>query len=531
MTGIAPPPDARPADPEQLARELLDEYGPPIDEWAVAALLESRGVRDRDAVERYGEPDVFALARRVYAGMVSEAAPARRPPPEPDEREHPGPVRLLFRGAYSFVPLGVQLAALFILGYSTIAALDFTNAQATIVALAVGCSYVLTAPASQAIGYLGPYFDEPGKHILTRRVSWGVVAFGIVSGALFAALAVGVNAVVSGGFPGWAVRVWLVYYALMVATWSVTAVLYFLHRYLLMLTAGLVGLGVMTIVRYGTDASIYVQQWSGLTANLVVLTASVAVILTLRARETRGDMRLAHLPPVRPLLRRVAPYAAFGGCYFTFLFADRIVAWSQGDNPFPIWFHVPYEIGLDLGLVAIIGAMAFLEVTVHGFSGLIETVPEEVSARAPAEHNRSATSFWWRRLGVVVALCAIGTALAYGGILLVREIDPSHGVLEVTDDPVVRWVFAWAAAGYALLAIGLANSVFLFALVRPWFVVGAAAAAVVVDVPVAIWLAGAHDYWWAVIGLTAGAGTFAVLTGIFAARTLRRADLYLYEAY
>ncbi|HVN12987.1 MAG TPA: hypothetical protein VMT69_12910 [Kineosporiaceae bacterium] len=75
------PPDDRGLAPVVL-EALVDTIGPlvpaPVDELHVASVLESRGVTDRLAQERYRHPDVFALAATILPELRTTGA---EPPP------------------------------------------------------------------------------------------------------------------------------------------------------------------------------------------------------------------------------------------------------------------------------------------------------------------------------------------------------------------------------------------------------------------------------------------------------------------
>ncbi len=76
-------PDPLDAEKEELVDLILETCGSPVDFWAVAATLESRGMRDVDAEEKYGvkpldrfvEPrsgyvvkgSIMVLAKEIYA--------------------------------------------------------------------------------------------------------------------------------------------------------------------------------------------------------------------------------------------------------------------------------------------------------------------------------------------------------------------------------------------------------------------------------------------------------------------------------
>ncbi len=525
--------DAPLQTPVRSTAELVEavlEVGAPIDRWGVAATLESQGVRDVDA-HLYGKRDVFELADEVHALALArgvcptEAAPA--PPWRPRARRFAGSY---LRGAFFFVPLAIQLASLLVLGYSQWASLSFTVAQASVIALVIGLSFVATAGTVQALGYLGPYFSAPGKHMVTERVTYVLLALGLLVavavGGVVALLNVFTDAV---AWPRFGTGV--VYYVLMSALWLSTAVLYMLRRYWGMVAGTVAGIAVVGLVHDLAGAGIYVAHWLGISATVALNLAWAGLVLRRRARATRGLLRQARVPRRSVLVRMVGPYFVYGTLYFSFLFADRAVGWSAGSDPLPIWFRTPYELGLDWALVSVVLGMAFLEYLVTAFAVMSDAEQERWSALRIGAHNRSHVGYYLRHLGVVVLLLGGGAVAGWWGLPALAELGPFHELRAVLADPVTRSVFGWGVAGYALLTCALTNATFLLGLSRPWPVIRALVPALIADLVVGIALSRSGEYWHSVVGLTVGAGLFFVLTARAAVLALREADYAAYSSY
>jgi len=103
--------------------------------------------------------------------------------------------------------------------------------------------------------------------------------------------------------------------------------------------------------------------------------------------------------------------------------------------------------------------------------------------------------------------------------------------IEVFFNPVTQSVFWWAAVGYVFLVLGLFNSVFLFALSRPFFVLRALLAGFVLNVIVGFVLSRVVSSELAVVGLTVGSFVFMLLSSLYARRAFNRLDYYYYSAY
>jgi hypothetical protein len=535
-SGAAPQPQR--SDIDGLADIVAELGGRPIDVWGVAALLESAGVRDLDAVQRHRLPDVFALARQVYDRLKARhwVPPPPQSPTLVDDEQHEQELtlgrsaRLWARGGFFFVPMGLQVLSLVVIGYSQYASVHFTTEQASVVAIAIGMSFVVTGGFVQGLGYLGPVFEAPGKHMLTQRVVYAVLLIGLAGTALIGAIGYGVNALVDA-YPSAQAQILVVYFILAAAQALVNAALYMLKRYLAMGLSTIAALGVVAALTQSTSISITHVHWIALGTWSLLELAWLALVLRHRAGETVGSMRMAALPRTAFLVRRALPYSAYGSLYFVFLLTDRLVAWSAGSHPLPFWFRTPYELGLDAALVAAVLAIAFLEVTVDHFTRLLLPTGDSFSIVDRLAHNRSLTNFWRRQLLFVVGLLAVGGALAVGFVELARALNALGSLKARLHDSATLWAFAGGFVGYGLLAVGLANSVFLFTLSRPGGVIRAAGAAAIASAGVGLAVTSFEPYYTAVLGLVAGSLMFAIITGLAARRTLRSGDYWLYAAW
>jgi hypothetical protein len=331
-------------------------------------------------------------------------------------------------------------------------------------------------------------------------------------------------------WPGSLLDVGLGYYALFAVSTLSISMLYVLRNYRAMLGASLIGVVVTVGMHAGVGAPIRDAQWVGIGASIALSLAVGLVGLSRLAGRTTGAERWARLPRRWTLVRLSAPHFIFAALYFTAVVADRMVGWSAGNHPLPVWFETPYELGLDWALVSVVAGLAFLEITVAALARLLEGVEDEYRADEMGAVNGVLLRFWARHLGLTLILLVLGAAIAFGGQQALAALGV-HGLVQRLGDPVTQRVFALGVVAYILLAVGLSNGIFLFSLGRPWLVVRAMAVALVVGLAVGITLSRTYAYWWSVAGTVACGLVFATLTGLAAWRTLRRGDLHLYAAY
>ncbi|MGW1051493.1 hypothetical protein [Streptomyces sp. NPDC002521] len=83
-----------------LAAELADGIGPAVHPYEVAALLEAEGLTGDQIKERYGHPDLFALAAALY-DQVPRSFPEPARPADPWRPDH---LRCLLRGVLFALP-------------------------------------------------------------------------------------------------------------------------------------------------------------------------------------------------------------------------------------------------------------------------------------------------------------------------------------------------------------------------------------------------------------------------------------------
>ena len=513
---------------QQLVDFVLEETTMPLDRWAVAATLESGGVRDVDARETFGRRDIFDLADEVYALCLAAGPRSAREADAETAPRREFVVRYL-RGGFFFLQLALQLGSLAVLGYGQWASLDFSGRQASIVGIALVSSFLLTGPAGQAIGYLGPYFAEPGKHLLSARSAAIGVLFGLVTLLAGALVLSGLN-VAFGGYDNRSLGTGLVYFALAGCVSLTGALLYMLKQFTAMALATVIGIAAVGLVLGNTTLGIYGAHWTGLGVSIAIEGIWAAVVLQRRLGRMSAEARTAIAPTRSHLARLVAPYALYGLGYFALLFVDRLAAWSAGAHELPFQFRASYEVGLDWALISVVPGLAMLEVTIYAFSRRLGTLGERFEATAAAEHNAELVRFYRRHLSYVALLLVAGAATTFRALLAASHFHWTR-VSELFTAPTTLHVYLLGLAGYVLLVCALYNGLFLFSVGRPWLVLRALGPAIAVAVVLAFALSRLVVYWAAVGGLVAGAAVFALLSAYSARRILRSVDFYYFAAY
>lgn len=515
-----------------LARDLLSRIDAPKDHWEVAAHLEVSGIRDADVRDEYGCADVFALAQEIMA-LATEVTP-RRPPPA----KRPAPLLWRFLKGYVTgllfaMPMAAQTFFMILFGYSLWAWIEFSTHEATAIALGTVASFIVTGGFTQAISRRGMFYIHQHEDILTRAVSYRMTALAVVT-----VVVVGVFFFVANLLfeilPLQMVVQAELYFFMLSLLWLSSSILYMLRKQLLCAAIICLALLVVHVPILLFNVPIVLAHTLGLVTAIALSFVSGWLILTRRAKRAHRDYAGAALPRPSILVYATAAYFWYGLLYFSFLFADRVIAWSteagRGLLPYFIWFDSRYELGMDWALLCFVLTVGILEFTIQEFSDRIIPGAQAVRADDAAAFNRTFTRFYYWHLALF-ALAAFGSiVVSFWGLTMLRNAGV-FPFIEVFFNPVTKSVFWWAALGYVFLVLGLFNSVFLFALSRPFFVLRALGAGFVLNVIVGFVLSRVVSSELAVVGLTVGAFVFMLLSSLYARRAFNRLDYYYYSAY
>lgn len=524
------------AEREHLLEEVLATIGNPVDSWAIAATLESMGLRDVDAVERYGAQDLFDLAQDLYERarwrLAARPSVRERPPEVRSWRRLVRFLRFYLQGVLFALPMAGQIAAVLALNYSLWAYLAFSEEQATVVAIGTILSLIVTGGFTQAISRRGMFYVAQKHYGLAGQVSLRFIGLGNLLITVVGLLVYGLNLLFSF-YDQQVILVSLLYYVLLAELWLNSSVLYMLTQRAAILLSTLLGVGVVHLVMTRTDWGIYAAHALGLTLTNLVIVGYGYGLLSRRARRLSEEQKRARPPRLSILLYTTAPYFAYGVLYFGYLYLDRVIGWSvsEGSFPYPFWFHTSYELGVDWALISLILTIALLEYTINEFSAMIIPVQKLFSAFNLEDHNRYFKRFYGRQLVLLLVAACLSIVGTYKAVVALRLFQEVPLIRDFFSSPITFFTFWGAALGYNLLVVGLFNSVFFFSLSRPGPVLRAIVIAMVVNGTIGYGLSRGVAYPWSVVGLMAGSFTFALLTIRSAMRLLDRLDYYYYAAY
>jgi hypothetical protein len=524
-----------PPDPaHDLGQQVVDLIGIPKDHWEIAAQLEVMGVRDADARSDYEARDVFDLATRIYADFQNGRL---RWVVEGEDPEHAGRLSRFLRnylaGLTFSLPMALQAVTMLVWGYGVWGAIDMDLRTGTAIALGFIASYVVTGGFMQTIVRRGLFYfyqEEPWLMRWTALRTWSI-SLRVVLALLVPALAV--NALFSI-LPWTIVLMAAGYYVALSILWLNWALLYLVRRTFLFLLTTAIALAVVLVAAKGFGATPLVANAVGL---LVADVLSFALALR-RLNQAGGDLTrrdVVNPPRLTVLVYSTSRFFLYGLLYNTFLFADRVIAWTSATGredfpPYGFWLNVRYELGMDLALVVVMLLSGIVEHATQRFSENL--VPREKDVKSIDRTRFLDDAFAENRRRVTgLAIASIVAVAAAVGVALVLRQMPSLPIYEALQTTTTTNVFIVASLAYVAFMFALRNVLMLLTLSRVEMVVRAVAIALTVNVAVGLVCSRAIHYSAAVLGLLLGALVLAGLTGRAMRSVLADLDYHYYAAY
>ncbi len=524
----------------ELVEKVYDLVGNPLSVWAVAATIESLGVRDIDAVTDYGYNSVFELAEDVYA-KVKKDVRKKHDEEQEDDKFELGNIWESFRlfakhfgsGILFTMPMLSQIAAIIIFEYALWAWFRFNVAQATMIALGTIGAFIITGGFIQVLGRLvSKYMGENNYYLSWKAIkSVTYIAVPLVLG--IGALLFVINLILPF-YPQRMMTLGLGYFFLISAMMLSASVLYASDQKVIILFSILFGTLSVAFSMEVLDLGIYISQWIG-----IGLTAGIQIIYTLiyywyKIRSNRQQLFKQSLPKLEVSYYNTYRYFLYGFSYFTFLFVDRILAWSAGPPPPPyiIWFDTPYELGMDWALLSFIFTIALLEFTIHLFAHRLIPAQKNSTISKLKNFNTYFSNLYSLQLVLLLVVGIISIIATYYGVLALQVFeDDFPEIRDFFANPLTYKVFWMGSIGYLFLVFGLLNSLFFFTLNRPEFVMYSMLIALLINGIVGYVCSRVFSYEYAVLGMLAGAISFALITGLIGKRFFKHLDYFYYSAY
>lgn len=518
---------------QNIIREVLQKHIYPEDEYEIAAILEANGWNDDRAAEEFGAESLFILAENIWRLIQKQvtAQPFSSVPMMSTTAHILMLIRSFLRGMIVALPMAVSVFAMLTLKFSLWSYLNLSLELATSIAIGTIMSFMAIGGFTQAIARRGFLYICMGYYDLARRIVFYFVRLGYVVCFGFALIYLLFN-LFFNVFPFRMSIIIVAYFLFLSTIWLSVTIMYVLRKELTftgLLTGG-IGLVFIFFKIYKLD--IIVSQLIALA--IVSIIGAIIAYYYFKTMEQKMEKGIASatLPRTSITVYTVLPYFAYGFLYFTFIFMDRVIAWSTSGlyMPYLIWFRGPYELGLDLALITLIIPMGFIEAVINEIMTNIECDQKNYQGIQAPALGRKYLANYYKRLFFVVLFSTITAIVVY---LVVRFIHLNpwyHVETGLLVNKITHNVFVVGLVGYTILCLGLLNAITLFSLSQPEMVSRAILIGLFTNILIGFPLSRWFDHSLAVFGLLVGAIVFSVMSTKSVVKVLKSLDYYLYAS-
>ena len=514
-----------------LYNKITENRGKPLDSWEVAALLEIYGIRDIDAQKEYGFDSVFEMADEMIKYKNTKDYPVKSLTQL--EKVPPFGTRIFknyIRGLAFAMPMFVQIFFTLSIGYALWSGINMDKTKASVIALGTFLALIVTGASAQAIGRKGLFYLKQDELILASNVTKVLFNVGLVL-----VFAVGLILIIFNSFfqvlPTYYFFVLIAFYFLLSILFLNVSIYYMFEEYIKILYFILFGI-VFVYISHGIFK---IGLPEGQFVALVVLDFILSIFAYRKVRELKKTKLISEgegTPRASILFYSLIPFYLYGFLYFVFLVADRMVAWSTNvpAKPYFIWFDVPYEIGLDWALIALVLLMGLTEISIHEFMYRINDMVLKYEYKDYKKFNNQVYLFF-KKFNVIYLIFSviiiISTYLFIDIMYKITDFKYIENFLKGYT-PFVFWI---AAFSYAFLVNGLMNVLFIFSFSRQNFSVKSIAIATLINILFGMILSRILGLEYAVFGLLIGSIVFWAISFNYATHMFKKLEFYYYSSF
>ncbi|HKJ45348.1 MAG TPA: hypothetical protein VJ991_05890 [Balneolales bacterium] len=524
---------------DTLAQHIHGLIGNPVSVWAVAATIESIGIREKDVLQDFGYKSLYDLASEIYRILKNEKY--RTSVIENNDSDFNESVLLdniiSFLKYYGLgllvtIPLLSQIASLFIFDYSLWAWIHLNKAQATMIAIGVISSFIITGGFVQVIGREINRYIGMGDYGLAKKLTRQILLIGgitiICSQSCFYFLNM-----LFYFYPINMVTLSVIYGCLIGFMILLSSVLYTLEQIKSITIAVIIGTGLVVTGIKLMHLNMYIAQWMGLGATDLILVFYMRSYFSKMTHSNPKDTADI-LPQIEVIYYRNYRYFLYGILYFSFIFMDRIIAWSTGKPPtsFIIWFNTPYELGMDWALLGLIATVGVLEYDIHLFSERIQYFQKRATYDQIPKFNAYFMKLYKHQVLILIGMNIISVMAAYYAIHSLKPYGNEYPLIkDFFASPITSNVFWLASLGYIFFSIGLLHTLYCFTLARPGYVVFSLLISLISNFSIGFIMSRLISPEYAITGLVTGSVVFALLTGWYITKSFHRMDYFYFSAY
>jgi len=514
---------------KSLYVEITKDRGKPLDFWEIAALLEIYGIRDIDAKNEYGFEDVFEMAKYLekYKNELTYKSKAIE-----FEKAPKVTIRVFknyIKGLAFAMPMLVQIFFTLAVGYAIWSGLNMDKTKATVIALGTFLALLVSGGAAQAIGRKGLFYLKQQEYILASMVTKSLIKIALVIMVIVGIFLIMLN-LFFNILPSYYFYVLIMFYFLLTILFLNVAVFQMFEEYYTIMWFFLIG--IIFVYIFHAIEGIQLPEAQFLALVILNILISIYTFYRLYKLEKISMGEGESIPRWSIMFFTLIPFYIYGFLYFSFLIADRLIAWSlnKDGKPYFIWFEVPYEIGIDWALIVLILLMGMAEVSIYEF---IYRINENIVKFAYYDYkkfNETLKKGFYYKFNIMYIIFSF--FVVFMVYFVMKELYLHYNIEYLSNffNSYTPYIYWYASIGYVFLVHALINILFIFSFSRQMFALKAIIMAVIVNIILGIILSRSLGLEYAVIGLLIGSIIFWYYSFKYALKMFNRLEFYYYSA-
>jgi hypothetical protein len=513
---------------ELVARKTLA----PQDYFEIAAILESIGWNDSRAAESFGVADVFELSQIIWDRFHIKTAITPFTEKAKDSFWEKAMVvtKSFLRGLIFALPMAISVIAMLTLRFSLWSYQYLSTELATSIAIGTILSFMSVGGFTQVIARRGFFYISQGFYNMAKRITYYFVRMGYIVCAVVAFFFIILNTFYNY-IPYQMMFFAAIYYIFLSTNWLAITVTYLLRREFTF--TGVLSFGIFLVYVFFRILDIQIIKSQIIALLITSILSLILIVYFFNKDEKKMEKGIAPPAPRKSImLYSLAPFFYYGFLYFTFLYIDRILAWSTNESimPYIIWFRGDYELGLDFGLLMLMIPMGLSEVTVSRLMEKLELAQKNSSGSDSENINKKYMGFYFKNIVLVSISAIISSILVYLLVMYLNGQTNSIIKSAYSFSRITYIVFVCALISYSILSVALSNVVILFSLSQSSVVTKVILYSMLTNFLVGFALSRWFSYYFAVFGLMIGSIVFCLGTYYYVVKVLNNLDYYLYCA-
>ncbi len=515
---------------KKLYEDITKERGKPFNHWELTALLEAYGLRDIDAQNIYESENLFELAKKLESFIDNYSYEERELSVEEIIPIVPRVSKNYIKGLAFALPMLIQIVATIFIGYSLWSSTEIDMASATAIAIGSFTALVVTGGIAQIIGRQGLFYIKAKQYLLASKVIKRFYIFGLKIIILIAIFLSVINLLFE--FVPFSLYILtLFFYILLSILYLNFSIYYALEDFfdIVMFTS----IGVILVYLFYRIFEFELIHSQSLALSVLNITLFFFSLRKLKKLELRSsDIEDATLPKTVILFHTLLPFFLYGFLYFSFLVADRFIAWSADyeNNPYLIWFQIDYELGLDWALISLIFMIGVTEVSISELLIRINRATKDYIYSETQSYNNM-VKYYLNKFNIIFTIASLFVAFLAYYFIYYLAINFENENLKNMLIPPIPTLFFIATLAYLFLVKGLMNILLLFSFSREAIALKAIYYAVLCNILLGLIISRLISYEYAVVGLLCGSILFWYISRKAIKKMIDNLDYYYYSAY